>query len=114
MRSKTNNKIVVFKPNQTTPGIQFNGAISINGNQPPKKKIFTMLHIKIILAYSPKIWISPFIGAALGLYAIMIFYRMLRGFVNAAGSGVPVFYIFFYICTLEILPLAVGMKAFLS
>ena len=42
------------KTNQITPGIQFNGAISINGNQPPKKKIFTILHIKIILAYSPK------------------------------------------------------------
>ncbi len=37
-QTKTNNKIVVFKPNQITPGIQFNGAISINGNQPPKKK----------------------------------------------------------------------------
>ena len=37
-QTKTNNKIVVFKPNQITPGIQFNGAILINGNQPPKKK----------------------------------------------------------------------------
>jgi hypothetical protein len=72
-----------------------------------------LVPVTMILAYSPKIWISPFIGAALGLYAMMIFYRMLRGFVNAAGSGVPVFYIFFYICTLEILPLAVGMKALL-
>lgn len=73
-----------------------------------------LMPISMVLAYSPKIWVSPFIGAGLGLYAMMILYRMLRGFVNAAGSGVPLFYIFFYICTLEILPLAVGMKALLS
>jgi hypothetical protein len=73
-----------------------------------------LMPVNMLLAYLPKIFVSPFIGAAVGLYSMMIFYRMIRGFVNAAGSGVPVFYIFFYICTLEILPLAVGMRILLS
>jgi hypothetical protein len=73
-----------------------------------------LVPISMVLAYSPKILVSPFVGGALGLYAMMIIYRIVRGFVNAAGSGVPVFYIFFYICTLEILPLAVSLKALSS
>lgn len=51
---KPNNNKTVLKLNQIVLGIQkksFKGKI---GNQPPKKKIVVKLHIKIILAYSPK------------------------------------------------------------
>jgi hypothetical protein len=40
--------------NHANPGIQFNGAISKIGNQPPKKNITVKQHIKIILLYSAK------------------------------------------------------------
>lgn len=67
--------------------------------------------IALFLAYSPLKISEPFVITALVIFAIMVVYRMLRGLFNAAGSGVPVFYIFFYICTLEILPLVVCIKA---
>lgn len=43
-------------------------------------------------------------GAA--LFAVLVLYRWARGILNALNKGVPLFYIFFYICTLEILPIA--------
>lgn len=67
--------------------------------------------IALYLAYSPLQYSEPFVITALVIFGIMIIYRMFRGLFNAAGSGVPVFYIFFYICTLEILPLVVCIKA---
>ncbi len=70
--------------------------------------------ITAFLAYSPLYVIQPFVLSALILFVFMMIYRMLRGLFNAASSGVPVFYIFFYICTLEILPLIVCLKAILS
>jgi len=70
--------------------------------------------VTLFLAYSPLIVISPFVTFALVVFIIMIIYRMFRGLFNAAGSGVPLFYIFFYICTLEILPLLVFTRALLS
>jgi len=70
--------------------------------------------VTAFLAYSPLKMIQPFVLIALILFVSMMIYRMLRGLFNAASSGVPVFYIFFYICTLEILPLVVCLKAILS
>ena len=67
--------------------------------------------IALFLAYSPLQISEPFVITALIVFGVMIIYRMLRGLFNAASAGVPVFYIFFYICTLEILPLVVCMKA---
>jgi len=69
--------------------------------------------ITLFLAYSPLQMAEPFVFTALLLFLAMITYRMIRGLFNAASSGVPVFYIFFYICTLEILPLVVCLKALL-
>jgi hypothetical protein len=67
--------------------------------------------ITLFLAYSPLQMAEPFVFTALLLFLAMITYRMIRGLFNAASSGVPVFYIFFYICTLEILPIVVCAKA---
>jgi len=69
-----------------------------------------LLPVTLFLAYSPISIIRPFALSAVILFAAMMLYRMLRGLVNASSSGVPVFYIFFYICTLEILPLVVCLK----
>lgn len=70
-----------------------------------------LLPITAFLVYLPIPVVQPFVFSALILFISMMLYRMIRGLFNAASSGVPVFYIFFYICTLEILPLVVCLKA---
>lgn len=70
--------------------------------------------LTLFLAYAPLTLAEPSIQASLIVYACMVIYRIFRGFLTAANSGVPVFYIFFYICTLEILPLMVFLKIILS
>jgi Domain of unknown function (DUF4271) len=72
-----------------------------------------LIPVALFLAYSPYYVIEPFVMTAVSLFAAMIIYRMFRGLLNAVSSGVPVFYIFFYICTLEILPLVVCAKILL-
>jgi hypothetical protein len=47
----------------------------------------------------------------IGIWAFALVYRLLRSAAHALQSGVPTFYIFFYICTLEILPVLVCVKA---
>lgn len=64
-----------------------------------------------LLAYLPQIQIHWLIIAAGIIFGMMVLYRMGRGLLNAASEGIPIFYIFFYICTLEILPLVVCVKA---
>jgi hypothetical protein len=51
---KPKSSIVVLILNQITGGIQYNNSKFKGGNHPPKKSIVVRLHIKIILAYSPK------------------------------------------------------------
>jgi len=46
--------------------------------------------------------------------ATSISYRLFRSFLTAVESGVTPFYILFYICTLEILPTAIGIKWLMS
>ena len=70
-----------------------------------------LLPVSALLAYLPKLHIQPFLLGAALIFGLMIIYRMGRGLVNAASEGIPVFYIFFYICTLEILPIIVCVKA---
>jgi hypothetical protein len=50
------------------------------------------------------------IYAALSMLTAAYLYRLGRGLLNAARIGISPFYIFFYICTLEILPLLMGYK----
>jgi Domain of unknown function (DUF4271) len=70
-----------------------------------------LLPAAALLAYLPKNTIYPLMLLAALLYTFMVLYRMGRGLINASQQGVPLFYIFFYICTLEILPIVVCAKA---
>jgi hypothetical protein len=71
-----------------------------------------LIPFALFLAYAPTTEVQPALWAALSVSGVMIIYRIMRGLINALSMGVPPFYIFFYICTLEILPLAVCFKAF--
>lgn len=70
-----------------------------------------LLPFALFMAYAPTAEIKPVFYAVVAICVLMIVYRMMRGLINALSEGVPPFYIFFYICTLEILPLAVCIKA---
>ncbi len=70
-----------------------------------------LLPFALFMAYAPTAEIKPVFYTVTAICGLMIAYRMIRGLINALMQGVPPFYIFFYICTLEILPLAVCIKA---
>ncbi len=70
-----------------------------------------LLPIVVFSAYAPLSQLKYYL-LILGItWGLMIVYRLLRGVYNALSGGIPLFYIFFYICTLEILPLVVCIKA---
>jgi hypothetical protein len=60
--------------------------------------------ILALLVYLPKNQSFTLWWIAATLVFGMVLYRIIRGVVNALQVNVPMFYIFFYICTLEILP----------
>lgn len=70
-----------------------------------------MLPILMLAAYLDLEKASFAIACGLGLIACLFLYRWARGVIHALRAGVPPSYIFFYICTLEILPLLAGAKA---
>lgn len=67
--------------------------------------------LSLFLAYAPTAIIRPFVYAASAVFITMALYRIIRGLLNAISQSISPFYILFYICTLEILPLAVCIKA---
>jgi len=60
--------------------------------------------------YFPVFQAQGVIVASAVLVGTAIVYRLLRSILTAVESGVTPFYILFYICTLEILPSALGLK----
>lgn len=66
--------------------------------------------ISLVLAYSPVDWIPYFLWTILILTCIAFLFRTFRGLLNSLRAGVSLFYIFFYICTFEILPILVFYK----
>jgi Domain of unknown function (DUF4271) len=70
--------------------------------------------ISLVLAYSPVDWLPYFLWAALILTGIAFIFRTMRGLLNSLRAGVSLFYIFFYICTFEILPILVFYKVLLT
>lgn len=60
--------------------------------------------VLIFLVYLPKNQSIVLWYVAITIVGIMLLYRLIRGILNAMQVNVPLFYIFFYICTLEILP----------
>ncbi len=60
--------------------------------------------------YFPVFQAKGIIIAAVVLIVLAVIYRVIRSVITAIESGVTPFYILFYICTLEILPSALGIK----
>jgi hypothetical protein len=60
--------------------------------------------ILALMVYLPKNQSTNLWWCALLVVMGMLLYRVFRGIRNAIEGNVPLFYIFFYICTLEILP----------
>ena len=72
-----------------------------------------LLPIVICLAFMKVISPVFFIYAGVALLALLFLYRCARGLIIAfSNSKISKFYLFVYLCTLEILPLIVLMKAF--
>lgn len=56
-----------------------------------------------------------FISTGLGIILIFLFIRLIRGFVIGFNSvRISKFYLFLYLCTLEILPFVIAVKLFMS
>ena len=66
--------------------------------------------ICLSVVYFPVFQAKAIILAGAAIIIIAIIYRLFRSLFVAAESGVTLFYILFYICTLEILPSALGIK----
>lgn len=73
--------------------------------------VFFFFPLNFLLFYLPQTYAPWVLLVSLILFVINYLYRLVTGFTNALSTGVGVFYIFFYICTLEILPLLVCYKA---
>lgn len=72
-----------------------------------------LLPVAVLVMYLP-INVAPyFVFGGFLLIALVYLYRLSMGLINALRSDIGVFYIFFYICTLEILPLVVFTKLIL-
>jgi hypothetical protein len=70
-----------------------------------------LLYPLIILAALSSIkYAYIYIGGTAIVIGLLISWRILKGAWVAFTNNVPLFYIFFYICTLEILPVLIGVK----
>jgi hypothetical protein len=69
-----------------------------------------LLPIALFVVYFPIYQAKALIGISIFLVFAMLCYRIIRSVLTAIESGVTPFYILFYICTLEILPSALGIK----
>ncbi len=66
--------------------------------------------LALAIAYFPSQQAASIIVGSAAIILIAISYRLIRSLLTAVESGVTPFYILFYICTLEILPSALGIK----
>lgn len=72
-----------------------------------------LLPIIICLAFARQIPPIVFISCGLGIVASFFVVRLLRGFIIGFNSvRISKFYLFLYLCTLEILPFAILVKLF--
>jgi len=56
-----------------------------------------------------------FIYIGIGIILVFLFMRLIRGLIIGLNShGVSKFYLFLYLCTLEILPFVIAVKLFMS
>lgn len=71
-----------------------------------------LLPITIAIAYMHPGTIPVLIWIGLGTLVLFWLYRIIRGILTGIGARVSVFYLFLYLCTLEILPLIVVFGIF--
>lgn len=69
-----------------------------------------LLPLNTFIAYSERTSALYIMFAVAGLIAATYVYRIVRSSITALSTGVGLFYIFFYICTLEMVPLLVSLK----
>ena len=62
------------------------------------------------IAYFPLYQAKSIVMLSAAIVLAGIVHRLIRSLLTAVESGVTPFYILFYICTLEILPSAIGLK----
>ncbi len=73
-----------------------------------------LLPIVVCIAFAQNVSIEIFIKIGLYLLALFLFTRMVRGLIIGLNSvRVSRFYLFLYLCSLEILPLVVMVKIFI-
>jgi hypothetical protein len=72
--------------------------------------VLFLIPLNALIAYCDLTRSLYFIIAVAVLIAATFSYRLIRSSVTALSTGVSLFYIFFYICTLEMVPLLVGYK----
>lgn len=71
--------------------------------------------ITTLLAFTHAIPSSWLIFAGFGFWGIILVYRIIRGIIiGVLEPGVSVYYLFVYLCTLEILPFVVLLKVFVG
>ncbi len=85
-----------------------------------KNMYFSMLNVVAILffpivilyTYQPLSWRQPLIFAALGIVCIFYIVLIIKLFQIFYTKPLALFYIFLYLCTLEILPVLILIQAF--
>ncbi len=102
-------KILFFILNDTSIASEYIFNVSLYNN------LFGVLLIPmlIIIYFSSIDSASIFIYAVLPLSVFVFLLRLVRLFFIGKGKGISYFYIFLYICTLEILPLVVLYRIFI-
>jgi Domain of unknown function (DUF4271) len=73
-----------------------------------------LLPMNLLLVYGNSALAQSMLFGCMMVYALIIAMRVVRGGMMAWSGGVPIIYIFFYICTLEILPVALIMTYILG
>ncbi len=66
--------------------------------------------ISLLIAYSPLLFESPLFYLGIGLIVASALWIWARGWLNAMSNRISIVYIILYLCTLEILPVAVLLK----
>lgn len=73
-----------------------------------------LLPVVICLAFVRDVSPLVFIYTGLGIFALFLCIRLLKGIIIGFNSvRVSKFYLFLYLCTLEILPFVIGIKLFM-
>jgi len=70
--------------------------------------------VSMLIVYAPTVFLPQIFIGGLILVSILLIYRLLRSLMTALELGIAPFYILFYICTLEILPTAIGIRMVLA